>query len=73
MESRVRCRGDGAAQAAEASCRGDEGQANNMGVAQGAAGLASLALGVLEKHLEELKGAQRLISVIGYTLEELVE
>ena len=30
-------------------------------------------LAVLEQHLEELKGAQRLISMIGYTLEELVE
>ena len=30
-------------------------------------------LAVLEQHLEELKGAQRLISAIGYTLEELVE
>ena len=30
-------------------------------------------LAVLEQHLEELKGAQRLISVIRYTLEELVE
>ena len=30
-------------------------------------------LAVLEKHLEELKGARRSISAIGYTLEELVE
>ena len=30
-------------------------------------------LGVLEKHLEELKGVWRLISAIRYTLEELVE
>ena len=30
-------------------------------------------LGVLEKHLEELKGARQSISAIGYTLEELVE
>ena len=30
-------------------------------------------LGVLEKHLEELKGAWQSISAIRYTLEELVE
>ena len=35
--------------------------------------LQARQLGVLEKHLEELKRAWRLISVIGYTLEELVE
>ena len=30
-------------------------------------------LAVLEQHLEELTGAQRSISAIGYNLEELVE